>query len=200
MIAGNFEDKYNTKNPISKFLVRNFLKTLKELLPKEDFSETIVELGTGEGQLIKIIRKQFPKSKICGSDISEEIIKEAARNLKGKNIILSTEDIHKLSYKSKSFDLIICCEVLEHVDNPKKALKEIKRVSRGKVLLSVPLEPLWRALNITRGKYLESLGNTPGHLNHYMPWQFDKLINESGFKIISKKYPMPWQMVLLEKA
>ena len=198
MIAGNFEDKYNAKNPISKLLVRNFIKTFRDFLTKNDFPKNIVELGAGEGQLIKIIKKEFPKSKIGGSDISEEMIKIATRNLKGKNVSLSTQDIHKLSYKPKSFDLIVCCEVLEHVDNPKKALAEIKRICRGKVLLSVPLEPLWRVLNMARGKYLTRLGNTPGHVNHFAPGKFKRLVEDSGFKILSIKYPLPWQMVLIE--
>lgn len=198
MIAGNFEDKYNTKNPVSKFLVKNFLKTFNGMLSRVDSPKKIVELGTGEGQLIKITQRKFPKSSIWGSDISKEIIKIAARNLKGKNISLSAQDIHKLSYKSKSFDLVICCEVLEHVDNPKKALREIKRISKGKVLLSVPLEPLWRILNMSRGKYLTGFGNTPGHINHFAPGKFKRLVEDSGFKILLIKYPMPWQMVLIE--
>ena len=35
------------------------------------------------------------------------------------------------------------------------------------LLVSVPREPLWRALNVARGAYLRELGNTPGHVNHW---------------------------------
>ena len=41
------------------------------------------------------------------------------------------------------------------------------RVASGHLLVSVPREPLWRALNIARGAYLRDLGNTPGHVNHW---------------------------------
>ena len=41
------------------------------------------------------------------------------------------------------------------------------RVARRWLLVSVPHEPLWRALNVARGAYLRELGNTPGHLNHW---------------------------------
>lgn len=197
MVYGNYEDKYNTKNPISKILVTNFLKTLKSNLKKINAS-TIVELGAGEGELLRILRKIFPEASISGSDISEDMMKKAEKALKGKNINLSVEDIHKLSYKSKKFDLVVCAEVIEHVDDPEKALSEIKRICKGRVLLSVPLEPLWRILNMARGKYISDLGNTPGHLNHFTPGQFHALVERSGFKILSKYYPLPWQMVLVE--
>lgn len=196
MIAGNFEDKYNSKNPISKLLVKSFLKTFQELLYISGTPKKIVELGTGEGELIKEVLKHFPGSKVWGSDISREIVKKATANLKGRGVKLSTQDIHKLSYREKYFDLVICCEVLEHVENPEKALREIRRITRGKVILSVPQEPLWRILNISRGKYLKNFGNTPGHLNHFTPAQFSGLVERSGFKILLKKYPLPWQMVL----
>ena len=50
---------------------------------------------------------------------------------------------------------------------PERALAEMARVARGYLLVSVPREPLWRALNIARGAYVRDLGNTPGHLNHW---------------------------------
>jgi hypothetical protein len=61
----------------------------------------------------------------------------------------------------------VCCEVLEHLEFPDRDLAEISRVSSRSVLISTPREPLWRLLNLLHGKYWRSLGNTPGHLQHY---------------------------------
>ena len=196
MIAGNFEDKYNSKNPISKFLVRNFLKTFQKLLLVSTSPKNIVELGAGEGELIKVVLKCLPGANVWGSDISKKVIDKAKKNLHGQKVRLGVENIEKLSYRGNSFDLVICCEVLEHVENPEKALREIRRITRGRIILSVPQEPLWRVLNIARGKYLRDFGNTPGHLNHFTPFQFSRLVERCGFKILLKKYPLPWQMVL----
>jgi 2-polyprenyl-3-methyl-5-hydroxy-6-metoxy-1,4-benzoquinol methylase len=62
---------------------------------------------------------------------------------------------------------VICCEVLEHLDDPAAGLAELARVSARHVLLSTPWEPVWRLLNVARGRYLRDLGNTPGHVQHF---------------------------------
>lgn len=196
MISGNFEDKYNTKNPISKIIVSNFISTFKKLLGEIDSPNRIAEVGVGEGYLTNIVAQKFPYSEIWASDLAEDILVVASKNLKGKKVHISLEDVESLSYEDNKFDLCICCEVLEHISNPKKALSEIKRVTRGKVILSVPLEPLWRILNMLRGKYLKDFGNTPGHINHLTPKYFVKLVESSNFKVLSNKFPLPWQMIL----
>lgn len=53
---------------------------------------------------------------------------------------------------------------------------------------------------MARGKYWKALGNTPGHVNHWNIFSFDKLIKCENLLILSKKYPLPWQMMLLKVA
>ena len=96
------------------------------------------------------------------------------------------------------FDLVLACEVLEHLEDPKKALFEIKRVAGKFCIISVPLEPLWRVLNLARGAYLGSLGNTPGHVQHWSAKGFRALI-ERYFAIEQIYYPLPWQVALCKK-
>lgn len=199
MIAGNYEDKYNSKNPISKLLVESFTNTFKSFLTKIKSPKKIVEIGAGEGYLTRILAENFPDSQIYASDISSSVLKIAKETLKNYKVSLSTQNVEKLEYKSGEFDLVVCCEVLEHVESPKNALREIRRIAKNRVLLSVPREPLWRVLNVVRLKYLKELGNTPGHLNHWGVEQFLKLVESSGFRIISKQLPLPWQMVLAKK-
>ena len=199
MIDGNFEDKYSTKNPISRFLMDGFLDNFVKLLDKSGKPKKIVEVGAGEGHLTKIILKRFPSASIWASDISKRIVKVAERNLKNKNVQLGTENLEHLTYKNNMFDLCICCEVLEHVSDPAKALNEIRRVTKNMVIVSVPQEPLWRVLNMLRLRYVRDFGNTPGHVNHWSKESFEVLVKQAGFKIISKSYPLPWQMYLLKK-
>ncbi|KKN76036.1 hypothetical protein LCGC14_0374260 [marine sediment metagenome] len=51
------------------------------------------------------------------------------------------EDIENLTYKDNEFDTVCCLEVLEHTLNPVKAIKELKRVAKKRLIISVPLEP-----------------------------------------------------------
>ena len=74
----------------------------------------------------------------------------------------------RLPFGDGEFAAATAIEVLEHVPDPEHTVAEMARVARGgRLLVSVPREPLWRALNMARGAYLRELGNTPGHLNHW---------------------------------
>lgn len=138
-VEGNYEDKYNSKNPISRLLMNNFLKSVTELLKTTDLKTTssIAEVGVGEGELLKNIIKIFPKAKYSATDLSKRKVKDAENNLKKNMINFSVQNAEKLSkYRDNEFDLVICCEVLEHVKNYKKALKELRRILKQRKYLT----------------------------------------------------------------
>lgn len=101
-----------------------------------------------------------------------------------------------MPYKDHQFDLIVALEVLEHIPDYRKALKEIKRVSAYSCIFSIPQEPIWRLTNLLRLRYLKRLGDTPGHINHWNKKQFMNLLLNEGFKIKQVFLPFPWIMVL----
>jgi 2-polyprenyl-3-methyl-5-hydroxy-6-metoxy-1,4-benzoquinol methylase len=90
---------------------------------------------------------------------------------------------------------MICCEVLEHLDEPHTALKALQKVVSNHIIMSVPREPLWRFLNLIRGKYILSAGNTPGHVQHWSRTAFLELVSQY-FDVIEIRSPLPWVMVL----
>lgn len=201
-VEGNFEDKYNTNNPISKFLMTRFLKSFDNLVEKVGHTKrvkTICEIGCGEGELLKRLRFKFPDAEIHACDLSANEIAKAKKNCQGLGIHFSIQDAQKLTYSDKMFDLVIACEVLEHIPDPDKAISEIKRV--GKLaIVSVPIEPLWRILNILRLRYLNDFGNTPGHLNHWGIFSFQKLLKNHALKPIYNKVPLPWQIYMIKNS
>lgn len=199
LIAGNFEDKYNTRNPLLKWWVERFLANLRELLGISQSPDTILEVGAGEGYLIRIVYDLFPDARITATDLSPEMVALAQKSFPSPRVTCAVQDAENLRFSDNSFDLVIACEVLEHVPNPRRALAEIHRVTKRTVILSVPREPLWRMLNCLRGKYLASWGNTPGHLNNWSRNDFIRLVEEGGFRIAHTRMPLPWTMALAIK-
>lgn len=206
-IPGNYEDKYNTKNPIARLLVSNFIKRYKDGLKyiKNKLKiKKFADLGCAEGFLLRegicILGSDI---EVFACDISPQEISKAKKKLKDYKIKFSIQDIENLKeYKSNYFDLITCCEVLEHVFHPEKAISEIYRILKkgGYALLSVPNEPIWRILNVLRGKYIKDLGNTPGHVNHWSARAFKKFLEKSELKVVKDISPFPWTMVVVKKA
>lgn len=190
---GNYYNKYESKNIIEKKLMQGFFNSINKSLDKIKF-ENVLEAGCGEWRVTDYIKRKYDCN-IEGFDIGETAIEKAKESF--PDIPFYIRSIYKLPYKEE-FDLVVCCEVLEHLDEYEKALEELFRVSKRYVLISVPSEPLWRCLNLCRFKYIKALGNTPGHVNHWNNKSFKELLSKYG-KIIDCQKPLPWQMILLEK-
>ncbi|MBC7248494.1 MAG: class I SAM-dependent methyltransferase [Actinobacteria bacterium] len=193
--AGNREDKYHTTNPIARRMVDNFLETVAALLrEKTEGVSSILEVGCGEGHLAAFIAS-LGVAPVKGCDFSADIIAEAERLHGGKGIEFYVRSIYDLEKAFDWCDLLVCCEVLEHLERPEEGLRRLAETAGRYVLLSVPREPVWRVLNVLRGKYLGRLGNTPGHINHWSPGGFRRLVSEH-LEILETRSPFPWTMVL----
>ena len=188
--SSNFE-KYTTKNPMLKRLNRGFLGSLL-MLADQAKPNNVLDAGCGEGFVVEHLRKNLDCD-LMGLDIEQKALKVATQ--KNPNTTFKEASVYEIPFESNSFDLVILSEVLEHLDHPEKALEEIKRVSNKYILISVPHEPVWRAGNMARLKYLGSFGNTPGHINHWTRRAFVGLIS-SHFDIIELKSPLPWTIAL----
>lgn len=191
--SGNTYNKYEAKNPIYRSLINHFLQTLDKVVLSLPSCKTLLEVGCGEGYLLNRINELRKFEKIIGTDLSDEII--CLANQKYPHISFSEADICSTNFEENGFDVVVACEVLEHLENYERALLEIKRVAKKFAIISVPVEPMWRILNVARGAYWNSLGNTPGHLQHWGKKGFLKLITKY-FTIEKLYYPLPWQMAL----
>src|SRR5258705_4109 len=104
-----------------------------------------------------------------------------------------------LPFTDDAFDLVTGIEVLEHVADPDALLAELSRVARGHVLVSVPREPLWRMLNLARGAHWRSLGDTPGHRQHFSRSSLARLASARG-RVLAVRTPLPWTAALVQVA
>ncbi len=193
-ITGNYYDKYHSRNPLSRMLMAGFLRSFDELAGRAPAAGEAYEVGCGEGSLsIRLARLGF---QVTASDITDEILEVASRQAREAKARISFEkkSVYECgSLKGKA--LVVCCEVLEHLENPQEAIRIIASGRPAQVLLSVPREPLWRILNVCRLKYIASLGNTPGHVQHWSSDSFLRLLSER-FHVLEVRKPLPWTMVL----
>lgn len=187
--------KYYTVNPISNKLVTDFFKDISELYKSLEV-ESIFDAGCGEGFVLSTLNKVKEIKKCAAIDLDPAEVEDASKNLPFCNVQQGT--VYNIPFPDNSFDLVICSEVLEHLETPETALKELYRVSNKYAILSVPREPVWRMLNMARLKYWNDFGNTPGHLNHWNKNSFKEFIHPF-FKAVETRTPLPWTMVLCEK-
>jgi SAM-dependent methyltransferase len=195
-----FSGKYTESGKVGQALINNYFKSISDLLTESDIDvKKVLEVACGPGYSTKRLLDILPEDvAFKASDIEEENI-QIAKKIIGENVEIQKEDIYSLDREDNSVDLIFALEVLEHLQYPEKALKEIGRVSKGYAVVAVPREPLWRILNFFRGKYVKHWGNTPGHIQHWNVKNFKDFIKNNGFEIVRMKYPLPWIQALIKK-
>ena len=193
--TGNTYDKYGSSNPVVKRLMAGFHGALDELWEKAA-PESVLDVGCGEGVLTRQWAERLGDRRVVGIDLDDPRLREEWDRRLRSNLEFRAEEATSLSFDDGEFDMATAVEVLEHVPDPQATLSEMARVARRRLLVSVPREPLWRALNVARGAYWRSLGNTPGHVNHWSGRAFVELLGRYG-TVEEVRSPFPWTMLLV---
>ncbi len=195
MIAGaprsDNEGKYRTKNPVVRHLVGRFLRRVSDLAVAER-PRSILEVGCGEGIVLATLATRLPGVRLDGLELDETALEGARARCPGAALVRG--DACALPFGADSFDLVVCLEVLEHLPEPARALRELRRVARAGCLLSVPHEPFFRLGNLMRGKNLSRLGDPSDHLQHWGARDFAAFC-ERELDIRVRTGAFPWVLV-----
>jgi 2-polyprenyl-3-methyl-5-hydroxy-6-metoxy-1,4-benzoquinol methylase len=193
--TGNTYDKYGSSNPVVKRLMAGFHRAVDDFWAKAAPS-SVLDIGCGEGVLTLEWAERLGDGRVVGIDLDDPKLRAEWAARTRPNLEFRVEEATSLSFRDDEFDMVAAIEVLEHVPDPEATLAEMARVARGRLLASVPREPLWRALNMARGAYLRDLGNTPGHVNHWSKRAFVSLLSRYG-TVEEARSPFPWTMALV---
>ncbi len=139
-------------------------------LIKGNKQNTALDIGCGTGSGSAILAKKFKK--VIGIDLSGEAIQYAKRNVNGKNIEFLVGSGTKIPFSNNTFDVVAGFEVIEHIKNWKRFLKELKRVTKNKglIYLSTPNKDIYspgtkkpinphHVFEFTLGQFKDALSN-----------------------------------------
>lgn len=189
------QKKFENQHPVQQILIKRFQKKFLEMI-RDLNPSSVLEVGCGEGFLMQTIAQTLPSAKILGLDVNDEALAEGRRLW--PKLSFAHGDIFHLEQPDSSWELVIASEVLEHLDDPKAALREMGRVSSRAVLLSVPHEPWFRMGNLARGRDLRRWGNHPEHVNQWSPQAFASVVGEV-LKVDQLTGSFPWTIVLAHR-
>ena len=193
--TGNTFDKYGSSNPVVRRLMAGFHSALDELWVKAG-PRSVLDVGCGEGVLTCDWADRLGDGRIVGIDLDDPKLRTEWGKRSRANLEYRVEEATRLSFGDDEFDAATAIEVLEHVPEPEATVAEMARVAERYLLVSVPREPMWRGLNMARGAYWRSLGNTPGHVNHWSKRSFESMLSRHG-TVEEARSPFPWTMLLV---
>ena len=100
----------------------------------------VLDAGCGSGSMSRLIARSFPESEVTGVDLCEpylEFARRCARSEQLQNVQFQLGDIFALPFADASFDVVWTKYLLQWLKEPKRALNELKRVTRpGGVVVS----------------------------------------------------------------
>lgn len=195
-VVQQYAGKYEQAGRVGRLLIDRFYSSLHCLATSLDYPiRDVLEVGCGPGYSGVRIAAFHPQANLVCSDLEAELVREA--QLRNNAARFLHESAYALAHPDDAFDLVYCLEVLEHLEQPDRAIAELARVARHAVIISVPREPLWCALNMMRGKYWRAWGNTPGHLQH---WSTGSLVHFAARygTVVAVRTPLPWTQCLID--
>lgn len=185
--------KHTNPNPLQRMLLERFHEVAAGLLElAAPAPRRILDAGCGEGFAMRAVFATASAA-VVGLDGSAGALGVAGELNPGRSF--AAGDLYALPFPDASFDLVACMEVLEHLDEPARGLRELRRVSAGWLLLSVPNEPLFRGANFLRGKNVAALGNDPGHVNHWSASGFLRFVGVQC-TVVASRTSFPWTLAL----
>lgn len=193
--AGNVYDKYGTKNPLSRLLVRRFLEAVDEAVTALS-PPSVLDVGCGEGVVTERIARRLPSATVVGLDVGDPGLLPEWEKRSSNRLSFLPGSAYALPFADDSFAVVAAFEVFEHLERAEDALAELTRVASNALVVSVPREPVWRIGNVLTGRYVRSLGNTPGHVNHWSARDFVAFAARAG-TVTDVRKPLPWTVATI---
>ncbi|MBL7976660.1 MAG: class I SAM-dependent methyltransferase [Candidatus Kapabacteria bacterium] len=173
-------------------------KEVFQFIPECD---TILDVGCATGLNLKVLKEMGRCKQTYGLEYVEEVAKQAQQNI--DNVLCADVSAADLPYPDKFFDVILCLDVLEHMENPWRAVEKLKRVLKddGVLIASIPniaYIPVIIKLIFRRFDYEDSGVMDRTHLRFFTLRSMKQMFQNAGFIVTKVKgtYMLGWKLFL----
>lgn len=190
----DYQEEYIKKNP-NLHLEHSAMKInqLLKVLPNTSPRQSILDVGCGAGAITIAFAEKFKPRYVEGIDVSEAIIDQARKSDNKNLVVWRVSDIFNYT-AAKSFDLVICADIMEHLEDDINFLKKIGNLGK-EILVRVPVEDSYFSRFLEYVKIFDAYEDTRlryGHLHYYNGETLSELFEISGLTITkSISLPMP---------
>jgi len=164
------------------------------LLPHLTSHTLILDIGCGPGTITADFADRVPRGHVTGVDAAPDIIEQARALTRGRgNLDFAVGDVYALGYPAGAFDVVHAHQVLQHLGDPVKALREMRRVTRpgGWIVLTTPnqLSALSLLCLAAKGSFSAFQdGDYPAHRTALLEIDLRRIASESGLEEVAVEY------------
>jgi SAM-dependent methyltransferase len=141
-------------------------------------SPALMDVGCSSGFVLKLLRKRLPEAEVVGADYVRAPLEKLSKVI--PEVPLLQFDLVKCPLPDRSFDGIVCLNVLEHIENDFAAAQQLHRVLKpgGVVVIEVPAGP--HLYDVYDKQLL--------HFRRYRMHDLVALLRKAGFEIIERSH------------
>ena len=180
-------------SPIRSFIQERYqLRILRSMSLKNSF-QSVLEIGCGNGNGTRLIKKYFAADKITAIDLDEKMIRIAQKRNKDSTVIFKIMDASNLDFPDQQFDAIFDFGIIHHIPDWRECLHELKRVLKpdGELIIEdLSLDSFTKGT----GRLWKILSDHP-YESMYTAKEFKEYLYEIGFNIINYKESNPLRLV-----
>lgn len=184
-MSGKWDKYYQKEQQVTDFNPKNDPSEIQRCyaalsaFPKGDVGD-LLDVGCGDGFFCSWVTKKVNNIKSSGVDISIGRLKRARKRY--GDITFIEGGFPVLPIENDSYDLVSCIEVLEHMESPVECLRELSRVSRKYILVSVPDREIVPEILCPH-----CLNTFPasGHLHFFDKSIVEEMVKDAGMELIS---------------
>jgi len=160
----------------------------------------VLDVGCGAGQVAKAVKRERPDLEVLGCDVSRAAIAAASGSPQGVDFRLSTAE--RLPFADGELDFVWIFDVLEHVDDPERVLREVARVLKpgGGFHIVLPLEGQPRTLYrlVGTGTRWTAKVRHGGHIQIFSAERFRAMAAECGLPVMRARWSYHFMLQALD--
>jgi len=180
-------------NPLRALIQEKYeLKILRAMSSIKNI-ETALEIGCGNGNGTKVIKKYFSPKNIIAIDLDEKMIEIAQRRNKDTSVTYKVMDASKLDFPNNHFDAVFDFGIIHHIPNWKDCIQELKRVLKPNaevILEELSIDTFSKGIGRVWRKILDH-----PYQQMYSAKQFIEFMTETGFEIKNYKESNPLKLI-----
>jgi ubiquinone/menaquinone biosynthesis C-methylase UbiE len=181
---GLIADRYNSKNFWERRYHRKKASIVNAVL-RSIFrqNDLVLDAGCGTGELSLIAQNMG--GHVVSVDFTKSYLKRVPKNIENR----VCASLNCLPFKTTAFDIVMCADVIEHLPECDKVLKELKQVSLRSAILTTPCQGVFRVIfGKLFPKRLEYLDKKVGHIRTFsLSGLYQKLV-EQGWNVGCQSY------------